>query len=122
MQTQTITLEGKAYVVLPREEYDRLSGLAKAAELPSLPEPNKRGNYPAVEYSRITLARNLIRDRVEAGLNQRQLAELAGVRVETICRLEAGKHVPSVATVDKIDRAIKSYAKSKGKRRKGRTI
>ena len=117
MQTQSITLEGKAYVVLPREEYERLSGLAKAAELPPLPEPNERGNYPAVEYSRVTLARNLIRDRVQAGLNQRQLAELAGVRVETICRLEAGKHVPTIATVDKIDRAIKQYAKTKAKRR-----
>ena len=117
MQTQSITLEGKAYVVLPREEYDRLSGLAKAADLPPLPEPNDRGNYPAVEYSRITLARILIRDRVEAGLNQRQLAELAGVRVETICRLEAGKHVPSVATVDKIDRAIKRHVASKRKSR-----
>jgi DNA-binding XRE family transcriptional regulator len=117
MQTQTIMLEGKAYVVLPREEYDRLSGLAKAADLPQLPKPNKRGNYPAVEYSRITLARNLIRDRVEAGLSQRQLADLAGVRVETICRLEAGKHVPSVATVDKIDRAIKRHVKTKSKAR-----
>ena len=120
MQTQSITLEGKAYVVLPREEYERLSGLAKAAELPPLPEPNQRGNYPAVEYSRITLARNLIRDRVEAGLNQRQLAKLAGVRVETICRLEAGKHVPSVATVDKIDRAIKQHAKTKAKRHRAK--
>lgn len=116
MQTQSITLEGKTYVVLPREEYERLSGLAKAAELPPLPEPNERGNYPAVEYSRITLARNLIRDRVQAGLSQRQVAELAGVRVETICRLEAGKHVPSVATVDKIDRALKKVAKAKKKK------
>lgn len=117
MQTQTITLEGKAYVVLPREEYDRLSGLARAAKLPPLPEPNERGNYPAVEYSRIALARNLIRDRVDAGLSQRQLADMAGVRVETICRLEGGKNVPSVATVDKIDQALKRYAKSKGRRR-----
>lgn len=120
MQTQTITLDGKSYVVLPREDYERLTGMAKAAELPPLPEPDEQGNYPAVEYARISLARKIIRDRVEAGLNQRQLAELAGVRVETICRLEGGKNVPSVATVDKIDRAIKNFAKSKEKPRKGR--
>ncbi|MEN6405998.1 MAG: helix-turn-helix transcriptional regulator [Thermoguttaceae bacterium] len=110
MQTQSITLGGKVYVVLPREEYDRLSGLAKAAKLPPLPEPNERGNYPAIEYSRVSLARKLIRDRVAAGLSQRALAKLAGVRFETICRLEGGKHVPSVATVDKIDRAIRLHS------------
>ena len=117
MRPQTITLEGKAYVILPREEFDRLSTLAKAGELPPLPEPDAQGNYPAVEYSRVTLARNLIRDRVAAGLSQRALADLAGVRVETVCRLETGKHVPSIATVDKIDRAIKQHTKSKAKRR-----
>lgn len=118
MQTQTITLDGRAYVILPREEYERLSGLAKAAELPPLPAPDQNGNYPAVEYARVSLARKIIRDRVAAGLNQRELAELAGVRVETICRLEAGKHVPSVATIEKIDTAMKRRAKSQERLRR----
>jgi DNA-binding XRE family transcriptional regulator len=112
MLAQTIMLEGKPYVVLPREEYDRLSTLAKAAELPPLPKPDAQGNYPAVEYARASLARKLIRDRVAAGLNQRELASLAGVRVETLCRIETGKHTPSVPTIDKLDRALKRHAKS----------
>jgi transcriptional regulator with XRE-family HTH domain len=62
------------------------------------------------------LARKLIRDRVAAGLTQRELATRAGVRVETLCRIETGKHTPSVPTVDKLDRALKRYAKSKSKR------
>ena len=120
MIAQTILLEGKPYVVLPRDEYDRLSTLAKAGELPPLPKPDAQGNYPAVEYARASLARKIIRDRVAAGLSQRELATRAGVRVETLCRIETGKHTPSVPTVDKIDQALKRYAKSKGKRgRKG---
>lgn len=118
MIAQNILLEGKPYVVLPRAEFDRLSTLAKAGELPPLPEPDAQGNYPAVEYARASLARKIIRDRVAAGLSQRELATRAGVRVETLCRIETGKHTPSVPTVDKLDQALKQYAKSKSKRRK----
>jgi DNA-binding XRE family transcriptional regulator len=117
MIAQTIMLEGKPYVVLPRAEYDRLTTLAKAGELPPLPKPDADGNYPAAEYARASLARKLIRDRVAAGLTQRQLATMAGVRVETLCRIETGKHTPSVPTVDKIDRALKRHAKSRNKQR-----
>ena len=117
MLAQTILLEGKPYVVLPRDEFDRLTTLAKAGELPPLPQPDAQGNYPAVEYARASLARKIIRDRVAAGLSQRELATRAGVRVETLCRIETGKHTPSVPTVGKIDQALKRYAKSRSKRR-----
>ncbi len=79
MAAQTILLEGKPYVVLPRDEYDRLASLAKAGELPRLPQPDAQGNYPAVEYARASLARKIIRDRVAAGMSQRDLASRAGV-------------------------------------------
>ncbi len=83
--------------------------------LPPLPKPNKRGNYRAVEYARASLARKVIRDRVATGLSQRELARLAGIRVETICRIETGKNTPSVPTIDRIDRALKAAIKRKGK-------
>ena len=105
--------EGKPYVVLPRDEYDRLTTLAKAADLPPLPKPDAEGNYPAVDYARASLARKIIRDRVAVGLSQRQLALRAGVRVETLCRIETGKHTPSVLTIDKLDRALKQAAKNR---------
>jgi ribosome-binding protein aMBF1 (putative translation factor) len=118
MVAQTILLEGKPYVVLPRDEYDRLTTLAKAGELPPLPRPDAQGNYPAVEYARASLARKIIRDRVAVGLSQRELAIRAGVRVETLCRIETGKHTPSVPTIDKLDRALKQAAREQqaGKR------
>ena len=116
MQLESLTLDGKSYVVLPRAEYDRLTTLAKAADLPPLPPADARGNYPAVEYGRAGLARKIIQARSEAGLSQLELAQLAGVREETICRLERGKHTPSIATLTKIDRALRQ-AKSKPPRR-----
>ena len=116
MQLESLTLDGRAYVVLPRAEYERLSTLAKAADLPPLPAADAQGNYPAVEYGQAGLARKIIRARSEAGLSQLELAQLAGVREETVCRLERGKHTPSIATLTKIDRALRQ-AKSKHPRR-----
>jgi ribosome-binding protein aMBF1 (putative translation factor) len=104
---QTIMVEGKPYVLLSREEYDRLTTLAKAADLPALPGRDAAGNYPAVEYARASLARKIIRDRVAAGLTQRELAKLAGISFEHLCRIETGKHTPTVPTIDKLDRALK---------------
>lgn len=118
---QTIVVDGKPYVLLPRDEYDKLTTLAKAADLPPLPPPDAEGNYPAVEYARASLARKIIRDRVAAGLTQRELAKRAGISFEHLCRIETGKHTPSVPTIDKIDRALrKSGRQSKRVANKGK--
>jgi len=99
--------------VVEKVEYERLTTLAKAAELPPLPKPDARGNFPAVEYGCATIARGIIRDRVNAGLNQKELARQAGIRVETLCRIETGRHLPSVATIEKIDGALKAATAKK---------
>ena len=101
-----ILLEGKPYVIMPRTEYDRLRLLAKAETLPKLPTPDKRGTVPAVEYARASLARKIIQRRAELGLSQKDLAKLAGVRVETLCRIETGKVAASTTTVERIERAF----------------
>jgi DNA-binding XRE family transcriptional regulator len=76
--------------------------------------PDKQGNFPAVEYARISLARDIIRDRRAAGLTQQQLADLVAARQETISRIETGRHTASVKLVDKIDVALrKAIAKRK---------
>jgi predicted transcriptional regulator len=76
------------------------------ARLPPLPKPDARGNYPALAYARASLARNIIRRRQAVGLTQVELARRAGVRPETLNRLEQGRHTPTIATVDKLDRAL----------------
>lgn len=115
MLVQNVQLGGQTYVILPRAEYDKLTTLAKAADMPPLPKPDAKGNYPAVEYARASLARKIIRERVAAGLSQRELAKRAGVRAETLCRIETGKHIPTVPTIERIDQALKRAAKGKRK-------
>jgi DNA-binding XRE family transcriptional regulator len=100
---QTLTLAGQRFVVVPEAEYKRLTG--KTPE-PLLPRPDAEGNYPAVETMRAMLARKIIRRRRALGLSQVELARRAGIRAETLNRLEQGKHSPSIATVDKLDRAF----------------
>ncbi len=102
---QTVTLAGERFVILPEGEYLKLTGEPPAPEMPA---PNERGNYPAREALRVIFARKLIRQRRAMGLAQVELARRAGVRPETLNRIEQGKHSPSVATVEKLDRALKA--------------
>ena len=92
------------YVSIPRSEYERL--LARAGEVPPLPEPDAQGNLPARQAIAVSLARDLIRHRRSLGLTQNELAQLAGVRPATVQRLEQAEHIPNVAAVAKIERAL----------------
>jgi DNA-binding XRE family transcriptional regulator len=65
-----------------------------------------RGNYPAAEALQVSIARSIVRGRRKAGLTQVELARLAGIRTETLNRIEKGKHAPSVATIEKIERVF----------------
>lgn len=78
-----------------------------SAAVPALPPRDADGNYPATETLRAVLAQQIVRRRTTAGWTQAELARRAGVRQETVSRLESGKHAPNVATVDKLDRALK---------------
>lgn len=120
MDVHRLKLGGKEYVIVSREEYERLQGLARVAELPALPGPDRAGNFPAAEYARASIARDIVRARVGAGLSQRELAKRAGVRVETLCRIETGKQTPSTATIAKLERALEDTARKRTKRSRGR--
>ena len=102
---QTVTLAGQRFVILLEAEYRKLVGEMPE---PPLPQPNASGNYPAVESIRVLLAKDIIRGRRVAGLTQVELARLAGIRPETLNRIEKGKHSPSIATVEKLERALKA--------------
>jgi DNA-binding XRE family transcriptional regulator len=104
---QRIQIEGKRFVLLEESEYERLCREAREAvadddDLPAFPKPDKLGRYPALESARISLARDLIRDRKGVGLSQQRLADLAGIRQETLSRIETDRHTPNVKTIDKI--------------------
>ncbi|OZB75063.1 MAG: transcriptional regulator [Halothiobacillus sp. 14-55-98] len=57
-----------------------------------------------------TLARELIAARVRAGLTQTQLAERMNTTQSTIARLESGKSLPSLRTLQRIAKATNSRA------------
>jgi DNA-binding XRE family transcriptional regulator len=109
---QTVTLAGQRFVIVPEAEFRRLA--RETGELP-LPPRDARGNYPAAEALQVSIARSIVRQRRTAGLTQVELARLAGIRAETLNRIEKGKHAPSVATVDRIDRALAKAAKAKNR-------
>jgi DNA-binding XRE family transcriptional regulator len=104
------TVNGRRVVILSEKEYERLLQEADLWE-PILPEPNADGYYPAREYMLTSLALKIIRHRRRAGLTQVELAHRAGLRPETLNRIEQGKLSPSVATVEKIERALRQAEK-----------
>lgn len=104
--SKRLKIDGARYVLVAHEEFERLLRLAKVAEMPVPPRPDARGYVPAVEYARVSIARDTIRRRAALGLTQRELARLAGMRVETVCRIETGKHTASTASMLKLDRAL----------------
>ena len=53
------------------------------------------------------LSRTLRRARRQRGLSQQSLAERAGLTREYLARLETGQHNPSVATIQKLARALR---------------
>ncbi len=86
--------------------------------MPPLPPADAKGNRPALRYIQVSIARDIIKERRALGLSQERLAELAGLRQETLSRLESGKHSPTVRTVEKIDAALKRYSRGTSRERK----
>lgn len=120
--TQRIEIAGHRLVVLEEIEYERLCREAGREvsdddALPAFPQPDKSGRFPALEYTRVQFARNLIRERKALGLTQRALADLAGVRQETLSRLESGKHTISGKTVAKLEKALATVKTKQARRR-----
>lgn len=109
MVAGTIQIDGRRFVIVPEAEYDRLRQRASVAgdvELPELPRKLGSGNYPAVEAMRAGLARKLIKRRWAVGLSQAEVARRAGIRAETLNRIEKAKVTADTATVTKISRVL----------------
>jgi DNA-binding XRE family transcriptional regulator len=113
-----ITRNGKRYALIEPGELRILEKLAARAqaELPAWPVADGAGKRPAVEFARVSIARKIVEQRRALGISQQELARLAGVRQETISRLESGKHSPTIRTVDKIDAALRRADRGRGTR------
>jgi ribosome-binding protein aMBF1 (putative translation factor) len=108
LQSVIRTLKGAPKDAVPKTRSHRTSKghtLGKST-VPALPSADADGNYPAQETLRAILARQIIRRREAVGWTQAELAGRAGVRQETVSRIETGRHAPNISTVDKLDRAL----------------
>ena len=104
-----VTVKGKRMVMIDEAAYEALLRKADLWE-PDLPAPDGNGNYPALEALAVVQARDVLRARRKLGLSQVELARRAGVRPETLNRIEQGRNKPSVPTLAKIDRALSAAA------------
>lgn len=101
---QSIQINGERFVIVPEAEFRRLRS---AGALPPLPAADEEGHIPAIEFIRSTIARDIINERRNLKLTQADLAKLAGVRQETVSRIESGRHKANTRTIEKIDKALK---------------
>ena len=109
MAVKILELAGKRWAIIPERDYRRLAAHTGADDaLPSLPKPDANGRFPAVEYARVSLARKVIKARRQAGWTQVELARRAGIRPETLNRIEKGRTTPDTATMVKIEQALES--------------
>jgi len=98
-----IDLADVRYAVLPETrllELCRQAGRVACAHASSVPAQN--APPLKVELDQRAFARRLVLRRRRAGLTQAELARRAGVRAETLNRLERGKTTPDFATVRKL--------------------
>ena len=77
-----------------------------AMRMPPLPERDAHGRRPAIATAKVVMARKIIRARATQALSRRRLAEEAGVSVETLARIESGRHMPRPLTIEKLTRVL----------------
>jgi len=111
---ETIEKNGTVFVLVPQDAWNKLA--RGDVMLPELPPADADGSRDALEFARVSIARTIIRDRVAAGLSQAKLAELAGITRQVLNRIERARVTPDVATVDRLDKAMKRHAKKAGKK------
>jgi ribosome-binding protein aMBF1 (putative translation factor) len=77
----------------------------KALKSEMLADAAVRAEYEA-QASEFALARELIAARARAGLSQAEVAERMGTTQSVVARLESGKRMPSMRTVERFAQAV----------------
>ena len=70
-----------------------------------LADPSTRAAYDA-QADEFAMARELIAARTQAGLTQADVAERMGTTQSTVARLEGGKAVPSMRSLQRYAQAV----------------
>lgn len=111
---QAFNIGKREFVILDRRQYTNLlkklplrhMNVRGDISLPPAPKKLASGNFPAAEALRADLARYLIKRRWAAQLTQAALARRAGIRVETLNRVERARVTPNPQTILKIVAAL----------------
>jgi DNA-binding XRE family transcriptional regulator len=100
---EVVELDGVRYAIVPESVLQRLCQRAGAEFVRPAPRAAIRpGELADAELDGAALARRLLTRRKRAGLSQAHLARRAGIRVETLNRIERGKTTPDFATIRKL--------------------
>lgn len=95
---QEIDLAGRTYVLVPKGDYERMrSECARVQE-------------SAAPYGNHFIGGDLRARRKDRGLTLAQVAGRAGIRIETLSRMERGRTNPNLSTVRAVLRALEETA------------
>ncbi|RPH46329.1 MAG: XRE family transcriptional regulator, partial [Planctomycetota bacterium] len=95
-RTQDLTIRGKPYVLLAKADFDRLRLQAEGPR------------EDAGAFGAESVGPDLRERRRKARLTLSEAAQRAGIRQETLSRIENGRTNPTVGTVRSILRALES--------------
>jgi DNA-binding XRE family transcriptional regulator len=119
MVAQTLRIAGKEFVIVNKADFDRLTRRAAVIDdvtWPALPPAAADGTLPALKAGRALLARKLIRRRWAVGLTQAEVARRAGIRPESLNRIEKAKVTADTVTVAKIVRVLELAERAASRR------
>ena len=109
LDVRRVELDGICYVILREPVFDQLCEMAGVAPQRALEGEAAVG----FDLDRASLAAKLVRRRQVAGLSQAELARRAGIRPETLNRIENGKNTPDFATVRKLVEAMNAAERAR---------
>lgn len=98
IECRRVELDGVRYVILRESIFEEL---CRRGKISAEPGPNESVT-PSEEIDGASLAEKLIRRRQASGLGQAELARRAGIRAETLNRIERGRTTPDFATIRKL--------------------
>ena len=103
VEHQVVELDGVRYAILRESVLNALCRRAGIAISTDESSAGARSPGPLdIDLDRESLALRLIERRRRADLTQAELARRAGVRVETLNRVERGKTMPDFSTIRKL--------------------
>src|SRR5437773_8976770 len=106
VQYQVLKLGNERYAILPESTLKRLMKQA-GVQSPHCEPATLQREWEPEAWNAQDISEHLITRRERTGLSQVDLARRAGVRVETLNRIERGKTNPDFSTIRKLVTAIR---------------